>query len=344
MLRTLEIHGEGGDSIILIGARLGELKGLVSGNKVAIITDTNVRHHYIGKFPPWEVIEIGVGEKHKTLDTVRYIYGRLSELELDRFSFIVGIGGGMVCDVAGFAASTYLRGIRFGFVPSTLLAQVDAGVGGKTGVNFDGYKNVVGLFSQPDFVLCDTEFLKTLPHKEILCGLAEVVKHAAIGDPVLFSYLEEHCRNMFKPASWVMEKIVHDSLLIKLAVVNRDEREEGERRKLNFGHTLGHAIEKATGASHGDAVSVGMVAASLLSENKGYLSREDRERIENLLRKLRLPTRFRFNRKEVLEALRKDKKRYGEGVDFVFLEGIGRAVVEKITFEELEHAVERVVA
>lgn len=342
-MKRLMIHGSTGDSSILIGESLQNLQKYIASEHVVIITDSNVRHLYGKDFPPYEIIEIGIGEKIKNLDTVKAIYGRLLESETDRSSFIVGIGGGVVCDIAGFAASTYMRGVPFGFVSSTLLSQVDASVGGKNGVNFEGYKNMVGVFNQPEFVICDLNLLKTLPQKEILCGLAEVVKHAAISDSNLFSYLEKQDKKVLQLDEEVLEKAVHDSVLIKSGIVNRDEKEKGERRKLNFGHTLGHAIEKITGAPHGEAVSVGMVAASALSEKKGYLSREEKERIEGLLRKFQLPTRVRLEGQRVLDAVRKDKKREGEEIHFVLLQGIGKAVVEKISVKELESLVSEMI-
>ena len=248
----------------------------------------------------------------------------------------MGIGGGIVCDVTGYAASTYLRGLKFGFVASTLLAQVDAAVGGKNGVNWEGYKNMIGVFNQPDFVICDPILLRTLPRKEILSGMAEVVKHALIGDAGLFSYLEENVSGVLDLRPEVMKRLVFDSLRIKSSIVNRDEREKGERRLLNYGHTFGHALEKVTGVSHGEAVSVGLVMAAAISEQKGYLGNEDRKRIEKLLSDLGLPLQLPCPKEKLLEALRKDKKREGDRVHFVFLAALGRAVVEEISFEELE--------
>jgi 3-dehydroquinate synthase len=335
-VKRLMIHGSTGDSKILVAEGLENLQKYIASERVVIITDTNVDRLYGKDFPPYEIIEIGMGEEIKTLDTVKAIYGRLLELEIDRSSFIVGIGGGVVCDISGFAASTYLRGVPFGFVSSTLLSQVDASVGGKNGVNFEGYKNMVGVFNQPEFVLCDMNLLKTLPQKEVLCGLAEVVKHAAIGDSNLFSYLEKHNKEILQLDEEVLEKVVYDSVVIKSGIVNRDEKEKGERRKLNFGHTLGHALEKTTGAPHGEAVSAGMVAASALSEKRGYLSTEEKERMEAMLKNFQLPTRVQIDGKRLLDALRKDKKREGEEIHFVLLQGIGKAVVEKISVNELE--------
>ncbi len=335
-MRELKIKGATGDSTLYIGESLQNLKDYIPPVKTVIITDSNVKYHYHKDFPPAEVIEIGIGEKIKNLDTVRMVYEKLIDFEADRSSFIVGIGGGIVCDIAGFVASTYLRGVRFGFVSSTLLSQVDASVGGKNGVNFGGYKNMVGVFNQPEFVICDMGLLTTLPKKEVLCGLAEIVKHAAIGDAALFSYLETHYEKALALDHEVIERLVWDSVVLKSTVVNKDEREAGERRKLNFGHTFGHAIEKTAGVPHGEAISVGMVIASSLSEKRGLLTAEDVKRIESLLKRLRLPTRLQLNEEKVLEALRRDKKRQSENIHFVLLQSLGHAIVEKISIKELE--------
>ncbi len=338
-MKILESHGSTGDSTILIGESLQNLQKYTNSEEMVIITDKNIRRYYSKYFPLCEIIEIGTGEKIKNLDTVQTVYGKLVEFEAGRSSFIVGIGGGIVCDITGFIGSTYLRGVRFGFVSSTLLSQVDASVGGKNGVNFGGYKNIVGVFNQPKFVICDMNLLKTLPEKEIICGLAEVAKHAAIGDADLFSYLEEHYEKALGLNTDIIEKLVYDSVLIKSSIVNRDEKEKGERRKLNFGHTFGHAIEKTTGIPHGEAVSLGMMVATVLSVKRGYLSEEDMKRIEELLKKLKLPTRLQIDGGRVIEALRKDKKREGESINFVLLHGIGNAVVEEIPIKELEAVV-----
>ena len=339
-MKELRINGATGQSTLYIGESLQNLKNYLPPCRVVIITDSNVRDTYHKDFPNAEIIEIGVGEKIKNLETVRFLYEKLMELEVDRSSFIVGIGGGIVCDIAGFVASTYLRGVRFGFVSSTLLSQVDASVGGKNGVNFGGYKNMVGVFNQPEFVICDMNLLKTLPRKEVLCGLAEIVKHAAIGNVDLFSYLEGHHEEALRLEDDVIERLVWDSVLLKSAIVNKDEKEAGERRKLNFGHTFGHAIEKTVGVPHGEAISVGMVMASALSEKRGHLASEDRERITTLLKKLELPIRLPLDGEKILEALRKDKKRQSENIHFVLLQSIGRAIVEEISIKDLETAMD----
>ena len=342
-MKTLKVHGSKGISRIFIGERLQNLQKYTDSRQVVIITDRNVRNHYSKDLPSCYIIEIGTGETMKNLDTVQRIYLDLLRLGADRSFFIVGIGGGVVSDITGFVASTYLRGLRFGFVSSTLLSQVDAGVGGKNGVNLMGYKNLVGTFNQPEFVICDTDLLKTLPEKEVRCGLAEVVKHACIGDACLFSYLEAHYKKALALDRDVMEKIIHDSVVIKSSIVNRDERESGERMKLNFGHTLGHAIEKTTGIPHGEAVGFGMLVASRLSFKRGWLSEREVTRIEALLKKLNLPTRLKVDGNLVIEAMTKDKKRSSESLNFVFLHGIGEAFVEQIPIKELGAGINEII-
>jgi len=339
-MKTFEIHGDTGSSVIRVGETLECLDKYIPPGNVVIITDINVKNFYEHKFPPHPVITIETGEKIKTLHSVEYICEELVALGADRSTFIIGIGGGIVCDITGFVASTYLRGLPFGFVSSTLLSQVDASVGGKNGVNFKGYKNMIGVFSQPQFVICDLNLLKTLQKKEVLCGLAEIVKHAAIGDADLFRYLEEQYQKALDLDMSVVGKLVYESIVIKSGIVNRDELEKGERRKLNFGHTFGHAIEKTTGVPHGEAVSAGMVIASALSVKRGFLPANDAERIKNLLRNLGLPTRIKGDRKMVLDALKKDKKRQGDRIYFVWLNEIGTAFVDRVPMGELEAVVE----
>jgi len=339
-MKTLEIHGSTGPSRILVGEDIRNAGSYLPDKaQVIIITDTNVRKLYQKDFPDAPVIEIGTGEGIKTLETVNDIFRQLLEMEADRSAFILGIGGGIVCDITGFAASTYLRGVDFGFVSSTLLSQVDASVGGKNGVNFSGYKNMVGVFRQPDFVICDMNLLKTLPEREILCGFAEIVKHAAIADSAMFGWMETHWEKALSLDTDAIEKLVHDSVRIKSGIVNQDEKEKGERRKLNFGHTFGHAVEKITKIPHGQAVSVGMTVAAALSVRRGYLKSEDADRIRTLLTNLKLPTRISLDREKVLDALKKDKKRKGGSIHFVLLRHIGEAIVEEIRIKELEDVI-----
>ena len=335
IMKQLRIKGASGASTLLVGEPLRHLPSYLTTPPPIIITDENVRRLYADQFPDGHVITIGTGENIKTLDTVARIYTELMHLEADRSCCIVGIGGGIVCDITGFVASTYMRGVRFGFVATTLLAQVDASVGGKNGVNFGGYKNIVGTFNQPDFVLCDLEMLPSLPEEQLQSGFAEIAKHAAIADAGMFAYLEQNTRRALGLETDVIERLIYDSLVIKSTIVNRDEREAGERRKLNFGHTFGHAIEKVTGVPHGQAVSMGMVLAAELSRQRGLITAQEEQRLKDLLVQLRLPLRKTFDREAVLEALGKDKKRERESVHFVLLQGLGNAVVNDIPLSEL---------
>jgi 3-dehydroquinate synthase len=336
-VRELEINGITGRSKIYVGEKMSNLLNPLpnADSPTIVITDENVARHYHQDFPPCERIVLESGEQIKTLDTVRQIYERLIELEADRSVFLIGIGGGIVCDITGFVASTYLRGVRFGYVPTTLLAQVDASVGGKTGVNFAGYKNMIGVFSQPEFVICDPRILMTLPTADLAAGFAEIIKHAAIADAGYFAFLEKNTGNGLEMSLDILEEIIYDSVAIKAAIVTRDETEKGERRKLNFGHTFGHAVEKTTGLSHGMAVSIGMMTAARLSAAKGMLTAKDVERLQNLLERFSLPTRLDFDVDQVMDALARDKKRQGDHIHFVLLSAIGKAVVAPISLTEL---------
>jgi len=319
-----------------VGESIQNLKGYLGRGKNVVITDSNVRSFHGHHFSAFDTIEIDPGEENKTMETVEKIYEKFLEMEIDRSSFVTAVGGGIVCDVAGFAASTYKRGIDFGFVPSTLLAQVDASIGGKNGVNFHGYKNLVGIFNQPQFVLCDTDLLFTLPERELACGMAEVVKHAVIRSISLFEFLEQEWTSLLSLQKDALEKVINDSVLIKSWVVQSDALEKGERKKLNFGHTLGRAIEKEGQKSHGEAISIGMVMASKISSARGMLSQEEVNHITSLLKNLKLPTEISTSRELLLDAIKKDKKSHSDNIHFVLLSEIGKAEVVPMTYTELE--------
>ena len=335
-MKKLTISGQTGSSQIRVGEFLDNLADYLPAGRTIIITDDNVERLYGAAFPSREVIPVGQGEAIKTLETVSAIYEQLIAYQADRSVCLLGIGGGIVCDVTGFIASTYLRGVRFGYVPTTLLAQVDASVGGKTGVNFRGYKNMVGVFNQPEVVLCDPQVLKTLPARELACGFAEVVKHAAISDPDYFGFLEQEASRARSLDPEVMTRVVYDSIAIKADVVNRDEREKGERRKLNFGHTFGHAVEKTEGLPHGEAVAIGMMMAARLSQSRHMLDQKSVDRLADLLSAFHLPLESRVNSRKITDALARDKKREGDAIHFVLLEALGRAVVQAIPIGELQ--------
>jgi 3-dehydroquinate synthase len=334
-IKTFSIQHNSGFSSIYVGEKLKNLEQYLPSTQVVIITDENIKHCYQKDFPDVPVITIGTGEKIKTLATVETILKKLIHYSCDRSSFIVGVGGGIVCDIAGFAASVFLRGVNFGFVSTSLLSQVDASVGGKNGVNLDSYKNMVGVFNQPEFVICDIDLLNTLPENQISNGLAEIVKHALIFDENLFEFIEQNSGKALKLDYDTIFKLVSDSVKIKSEVVQGDEKESGERRKLNFGHTIGHAIEKLGRRGHGSAVSIGMVAAARISQKKGLITSRDVEQIIDLLTDLNLPTSLEYSADDIINAAAKDKKKDGSNLFYVFLEKIGKAKVKKISFNEM---------
>ncbi|MDI6828538.1 MAG: 3-dehydroquinate synthase, partial [Armatimonadota bacterium] len=232
------------------------------------------------------VITIPSGERYKNLNTVRKVYDRLLDNQIDRTGIVIGLGGGVVGDLAGFVAATYLRGVDFVQVPTSLLAQVDASVGGKVGVDLPRGKNLVGAFYQPKIVIIDTATLSTLPARELRTGLAEVIKHGIILDSEYFSFIENALPAIKRLEPGALITTVADSCRIKANIVERDERESGLRAILNFGHTIGHALEAITGYKkyrHGEAVSIGMVAATIISEKMGFIDKQVVERIAAII-------------------------------------------------------------
>ena len=277
-------------------------------------------------------VEIPDGEAYKTLASAERIYRTAVGARLERRDFFAALGGGVVGDVAGFAAATYLRGVAFVQVPTTLLAQVDASVGGKVGVNLPEGKNLVGAFHQPRLVLADVDTLRTLPDRELVAGMAEVIKYGAIADPHLFDFLEDRLEALLTRRLSLLERIVARSCEIKARVVAADEREtQGIREVLNFGHTIGHAIEAVTGYErylHGEAVAIGMVSAALLSQRLGKLSAAEVARLVELVRRAGLPTAPPpLDPQELLAVMQRDKKVRGGRLRFVLLDGLGRAFV-----------------
>ncbi|MCA1756541.1 MAG: 3-dehydroquinate synthase [Bacteroidales bacterium] len=298
-----------------------------------IITDSNVNSLYKDKFPDFPVLVVEAGEKSKSFQMTSELIVRLAGLGADRNSLLVGIGGGMVSDLTGLVASLFMRGIDCAFVSTTLLAQVDAGIGGKNGVNAGGIKNIAGTFRQPEFVICDPLFLSTLPLNEYRSGLGEVVKYGLIGNRDIFLRLEERYVSGSSPENDFCESVIPECIKIKTAIVEMDEKEGGKRRLLNLGHTAGHAIEAATGLPHGVAVAHGIAFAALVSEEMGYLSYDERERIEKLLEQMDLLPPLDVAEGKISGLVFLDKKRAMKDISFVFLKGIGEAVIEKVPLE-----------
>ena len=251
----------------------------------------------------------------------------------------MGIGGGVVCDLTGFAASIYMRGLSFGLVATTLLSQVDASVGGKNGVNFQGYKNLVGCFHQPDFVLCDYSLLHTLPKTEIVSGLAEMVKHGLIASREHWDDINKSRSALDSLHARTLERLLTASISIKAGIVEQDEHEAGARRILNFGHTLGHAIEKVYRLPHGKAVSLGMIIANRLSVIQGILPEEEAKTIENCMKELGIPVHRELDYRGLLDAIMKDKKKEADRIHVVLLKEIGKAIVKSLPVSELRKLV-----
>lgn len=320
-------------------ARTGaECRKLGLGRRCAVISDRNVAPRFARKvlaslhsanFDPVP-ITVPAGETAKRLENVQFCYDQLAAHRLERRSFLVALGGGVVGDLAGFVAATYLRGIPFVQLPTTLLAQVDSSVGGKVGVNLSAGKNLVGAFHQPRLVLCDLETLRTLPRREFRAGLAEVIKYGIIYDAALFERLERDLPKLLKLSPTVLTDVIARCCEIKAAVVSQDETEGGLRAILNFGHTIGHAIENSVGYGkylHGEAIALGQVAAANLSARLLGLPEEQAERVRTLLDRAGLPTQIKFNaaqRQHLFQAMELDKKVSNGEIKFVLAERIGK--------------------
>ncbi len=335
-METLFVKGLHRNSRILVGEPLNLLREHLPGQNVFIITDKNLHRLYCRYIPSFPVYVMDPGEGNKNVNNAKKICKWLMDKGAGRDAFILGVGGGVVCDMAGFVASIFLRGVEFGFVGTSLMAQIDAAIGGKNGVNLNGYKNIMGTIRQPAFVMCDTTMLSSLPQEELKNGLAEAVKHSLISDRQTFDLLKENAGSMLEMNEDVIYKLVKRSVKTKIEIVNKDEVEQGERRKLNLGHTWGHAVEKTDQIPHGQAISIGLVFAAKLSEHLGKLSTAERAEIVNLLIKLGLPVKSETKPKTIFKALLKDKKKETDHIHFVLMDGIGNVVVEPIPIEELK--------
>ena len=310
------------------------LEELVDKSQAVLITDENVFRAHRKKFAGWKYIIVPAGEQFKVQSTVNGIIERLIGFNADRKTFIVGIGGGVITDLTGFVASTYMRGLRFGFLPTTILSMVDASIGGKNGIDVGLYKNLVGIIRQPSFLLYDVSLLKSLPHTEWVSGFAEIIKHSCIKDLRLFKELEQHKLSFYKKDLPALKKLIRRNAVIKSDVVKADEFETGERKLLNFGHTLGHAIENMYKLSHGQAIAVGITVASELSETlTGF---RDTQRVVKVLSQYGLPTYMEYDKAKAFDVLRMDKKKDADKMNFVLLKKIGKAVVHPIPLIELE--------
>lgn len=304
-----------------------------------VITDSNIGQLYGRTFTErlknaglkTDRIEFPAGESSKNINTAVDIVGRMLELGADRNTLIIALGGGVVGDLAGFVASVFMRSIPYIQIPTTLLAQVDSSIGGKTAIDLPYGKNLLGTFYQPRAVFTDLCYLDSLPEREFRNGLAEIIKYGIIDDEKLFHLLEDHMESVREKDPALLLKIVEACCRIKKSIVEIDEKEQGLRRILNYGHTLGHALEAQSdfAISHGEAVALGMIAAARISENVGYLASDERDRIEKLIRMSGLPCEIpeHINADELISRLKMDKKKEGDTVHFVLLKKIGMPFV-----------------
>jgi 3-dehydroquinate synthase len=304
-----------------------------------IVTNEHIAKLYGRLFKDVKMLVLPPMESSKDLHTIGSLSRQLLEMEATRKAMLVGVGGGVITDITGFLASVYMRGVSFGFVPTTLLAMVDASVGGKNGVNLGMNKNIIGTITQPKFILYDTRFLDTLPDDEWSNGFAEIIKCACIFDAEMFNELSTHTISYYKDQNnEALDALIKKCADWKNKTVIADEREAGIRKLLNFGHTAAHAIENLYEIPHGKAVGIGMVIACKVSEHIAGLDSGVTERLTSLLSRYHLPVKMKIDAKKAMEILRMDKKRNDDLVDYIVLEKLGQAAIRTMPFSIVENA------
>jgi len=329
--------------------RLREIGSKIEPRKTLIVTDEKILGLYGADFPESPVVFLPEGEAAKSWDSLASLFRRFVALQVDRSWTVLSIGGGSVSDVAGFAAHCWMRGIDLICAPTTLLAMTDAALGGKNGIDFEGYKNTVGSFHRPEAIYCDIESLRSLSTEQFASGMAEVIKHAVIDGEDYFAFLESSFASYGSsgrfehetcPAS-LLENLVSESQRIKLDIVESDPREKGNRRILNLGHSFGHAVEAVTGMSHGGSVSIGLILACDYSRRRGSMEESALIRIRDLLESFGLPVDTAFLSREgllarVANTLFMDKKREDEVMNCVLRRGIGSVTLERVPISDLK--------
>ncbi len=326
-------------TMVYFDASLSKLGTLADKKNAIVITDENIFAAHQAKLKGWKTIVLKAGEEYKTQATADDIIRQLIQLEADRKTTLVGMGGGVITDITGYVASVYMRGIAVGFVPTSLLAMVDAAIGGKNGIDIGFYKNMIGLIRQPDFLLYDVGLLKSLPDAEWENGFAEIIKHAAIKDAAMFSLLEKNNLAAFRKNKKMLAALIKNNASIKIKVVQKDEFEKGDRKLLNYGHTLGHALENQYQLSHGHAVSIGMAyAAEISSQLTGF---RQTDRLVKVIHQYNLPAFTKFDKDRVFAVLKMDKKRERKDINYILLEKIGRGIVKSIPLTKLENIISK---
>jgi 3-dehydroquinate synthase len=335
-LKIIETKLEGGIVKTVFGAAFEEIQNFHPKELIIILTDETIFALHEQKFKNYVVIKIDGTEKNKTQATIDSIVSQMLEMDIDKSFMLVGVGGGVVTDMAGYTASIYKRGIKLGLVPTTILGMTDAAIGGKNGVNVGLYKNMVGTTYRAQFILYDYSFLETLPKAEWVNGFAEIIKHACIKDAAMFEELAANNIDFYFNDKNSIARLIEKNVAIKIAVVVNDEHETGERFLLNFGHTFGHAVENLYSLPHGHAVSIGMIMAAKISEEINNFDSASKEKLVQILQQYNLPVSLQIDNEQVLSSLKKDKKRAGDAINFVLLNSIGDGVVQKIPFTQIE--------
>ncbi|MES2479937.1 MAG: 3-dehydroquinate synthase [Bacteroidota bacterium] len=329
-----------GQTEYFLNANYSQLLQVAPVNNAIIITDENIHRHYGHLFTQYRVLIIDAGESSKSWETIQQLAEKLIHFDVHKTSVLVGVGGGVVCDITGFLATIYMRGIAFAFAPTTLLAMVDASIGGKNGVNVGLNKNILGTIKQPRFILFDNSFLETLSDEEWSSGFAEVIKYACIGDAVLFEQLSQSSIVNFQNNPAELNRLIASCVMQKNRIVLEDEQEKNIRKTLNFGHTAGHAFETLCYLKHGHAVALGMILSLIASEMVLDFPKDIRPKFTALLLRYNLPVQLKFEVEKVLKIILHDKKRNNEFIDFVLLKDIGQSVVHPLSFEAIRSALQ----
>lgn len=324
----------GGQTDFYFDASFDVLGKIVSREEAVIITDENILKAHQRKLKGYNTIVLKPGEEYKVQQTVDVIIDQLIAMGANRHTILIGFGGGVITDITGFVAGIFMRGVKVGYIPSTLLAMVDAAIGGKNGIDVGVYKNMVGLIRQPSFLIYDYSLLKTLPLKEWQNGFAEIIKHACIKDAKMFAELSQQSIAKYQKQPLLLGALIKRNAVIKIKVVQEDEFETGERKLLNFGHTLGHAIENMYELSHGEAISIGMTYATLMSQQLLFFN--SAESVIQLLQRYGLPTVASFDADKAFKVMLKDKKRAADKIQYILLGKIGKGVVQPIQIEALK--------
>ncbi|MBK8711720.1 MAG: 3-dehydroquinate synthase [Niastella sp.] len=323
----------------IFDANLSEFLKQFERDRLIILTDENLYEHYAGLFSGMHCVVQKAGEASKTQKGIDKIIDQLLQQEATRNAILVAVGGGVITDMGGFIASIYKRGIQLILVPASILAMTDAAIGGKNGINVNGYKNMVGTVYQPTTIVFDYSFLKTLPKDEWINGFAEIIKHACIKDEAMFTSLQHQQLENFMDNPELISLLIEQNARLKTEIVQADEYEKNERKLLNFGHTVGHAIENQYQLPHGQAISIGMAAACKFSEEMNMFYSSEKEKVLSLLNQYHLQTNFLGDKEKIWETMLRDKKREKDTMDFILLNKIGEGRISSIGLDQLKEMV-----